>query len=33
VLVSQTNPGLLDEGVDLGFEIGCIGRCVPLRRI
>jgi hypothetical protein len=33
VLPSQTNPGLPDEGVDLGLEISCIGRRVLLRRI
>jgi hypothetical protein len=29
--LSQTNLSLPDEGVDLGFEISGIGRCVLLR--
>ena len=33
VLLSQTNPGLFDEGVDLGLDISCLRRCVSLRRI
>jgi hypothetical protein len=33
VLLSQTNPGLFDEGVDLGLDIGGIRRYVSLRRI
>jgi hypothetical protein len=32
-LLSQTNPGLFDEGVDLGLDISCLRRRVSLRRI
>jgi hypothetical protein len=32
-LLAQTNPGLLDEGIDLAFEVSCIDLGFEINRI